>query len=103
MVRDAGATRWRSGAGKRSLLKGLQRSSTCPTITTYGQEFFERGRMHRAVKRIQKPEDLVGTVIFIAARESDFITGASILVNGGHHMYEQTRADVCVKSEGGEL
>ena len=59
--------------------------------------------MHRAVKRIQKPEDLVGTVIFLAARERDFITGASILVNGGYHTYEQTRADVCVKSEGGEL
>jgi len=103
MVRDAGATLWRSGAGKRSSLKGLQRSSNCPTITSYGQEFFERGRRHRALKRIQKPEDLVGTVIFRAARESDFITGASILVDGGHHMYEQTRARVSVKSEGGEL
>lgn len=51
----------------------------------YGQEFFERGRMHRALKCIQKPEDLVGTVIFLAASESDFITGASILVDGGHH------------------
>jgi NAD(P)-dependent dehydrogenase (short-subunit alcohol dehydrogenase family) len=59
--------------------------------------------MHRAVKRIQKPEDLVGTVIVLAARESDFITGAFILVDGGHHMDEQTRADVFVKREGGEL
>ncbi len=41
--------------------------------------------MHRALKCIQKPEDLVGTVIFLAASESDFITGASILVDGGHH------------------
>ena len=51
----------------------------------YGQEFFERGRMQRALQRIQKPEDLVGTVIVLTASASDFITGASILVDGGHH------------------
>jgi len=51
----------------------------------YGQEFFERGRMQRALQRIRKPEDLVGTVIFLAASASNFIPGASIMVDGGHH------------------
>ncbi len=37
----------------------------------------------RMLKRVQKPEDLVGTVIFLASDDSDFITGQTILVDGG--------------------
>ncbi len=57
------------------------------TIAAYGEDFFERGRANKALKRIQKPEDLVGTVIFLSSSDSDFITGAAIGVDGGHHMY----------------
>jgi 3-oxoacyl-[acyl-carrier protein] reductase len=35
------------------------------------------------IKRNQQPEDLVGTVIFLASDDSDFITGQTINVNGG--------------------
>jgi len=37
----------------------------------------------RAFKRMQVPEDMVGTVVFLAGPGSDFITGQSFLVNGG--------------------
>ncbi len=37
----------------------------------------------RIFKRTQLPEDMVGTVVFLAGPGSDFITGQSILVNGG--------------------
>jgi 3-oxoacyl-[acyl-carrier protein] reductase len=37
----------------------------------------------RALKRVEYPEDLVGTVIFLASSDSDFITGQTIAVNGG--------------------
>jgi NAD(P)-dependent dehydrogenase (short-subunit alcohol dehydrogenase family) len=37
----------------------------------------------RAFKRRQVPEDMVGTVIYLAGPGSDFVTGQSILVNGG--------------------
>ena len=40
----------------------------------------------RALKRVEYPEDLVGTVIFLASSESDFITGQTIAVNGGMSM-----------------
>jgi NAD(P)-dependent dehydrogenase (short-subunit alcohol dehydrogenase family) len=40
----------------------------------------------RALKREQEPEDLVGTVIFLCSPESDFMTGQTVLVDGGSAM-----------------
>ena len=37
----------------------------------------------RCFKRDELPEDLTGTVIFLASDDSDFITGQTILVDGG--------------------
>ncbi len=36
-----------------------------------------------ALGREQYPEDLVGTVVFLASADSDFITGQTINVDGG--------------------
>lgn len=38
------------------------------------------------LKRLETPEDLVGIVCFLASDESDFITGQTILVDGGRAM-----------------
>ncbi|HLH78090.1 MAG TPA: SDR family oxidoreductase [Candidatus Binataceae bacterium] len=46
-----------------------------------------RNLRDRAFKRDQVPEDLVGTVIFLASADSDFITGQTILVDGGAMMH----------------
>ncbi len=37
----------------------------------------------RALKRDEVPEDLVGTLIFLASAESDFVTGQTLAVDGG--------------------
>jgi NAD(P)-dependent dehydrogenase (short-subunit alcohol dehydrogenase family) len=37
----------------------------------------------RMLKRAQVPEDLVGTVLFLASDDSDFVTGQTIAVDGG--------------------
>ena len=37
----------------------------------------------RAIKREMVPEDLIGTMLFLATEDSDFITGQSINVDGG--------------------
>ncbi|MFC1948038.1 SDR family NAD(P)-dependent oxidoreductase [Chloroflexota bacterium] len=37
----------------------------------------------RQLKRIEYPEDLTGTAVFLASDDSDFITGQTIVVDGG--------------------
>ncbi|MBK1629837.1 beta-ketoacyl-ACP reductase [Thiohalocapsa halophila] len=37
--------------------------------------------------RLGKPEDIARTVVFLVADTADFITGATVSVNGGQHMY----------------
>lgn len=57
------------------------------TLAAYPYEVFERAAAERCFKRVAQPEDLVGTVIFLASSDSDFITGQAILVDGGARMY----------------
>jgi len=44
-------------------------------------------RKRRCFPRDQYPQDLVGTVIFLASDDSDFMTGQSIGVDGGMNMH----------------
>ncbi len=53
----------------------------------------DRGEQHdlniqkqRAIQRTERPEDLVGTIVFLLSPDADFITGQTILVNGGVFM-----------------
>jgi acetoacetyl-CoA reductase len=39
------------------------------------------------VGRLGKPEDIARTVLFLVADEAGFITGSTLSVNGGQHMY----------------
>jgi NAD(P)-dependent dehydrogenase (short-subunit alcohol dehydrogenase family) len=43
-------------------------------------------RMTRAIPRDEKPEDLVGTVSFLASDDAAFITGQTLVVDGGSAM-----------------
>ena len=37
----------------------------------------------QAIRRYQQPEDVVGLLVFLASRESGFVTGQTILADGG--------------------
>ena len=47
---------------------------------TLSDQFVVAGR---AIKRTQVPEDMIGTILYLAGRGSDFVTGQNIVVNGG--------------------
>ena len=57
------------------------------TVAAAQPEFLEAVRVpmakSRAIQRDQLPEDLVGTVVFLSSAASDFITGQTIVVDGG--------------------
>ncbi|HVB00166.1 MAG TPA: SDR family oxidoreductase [Acidimicrobiales bacterium] len=41
----------------------------------------------RALRRLESPEDIVGAAVFLASNDSDFITGQTIIVDGGSVMH----------------
>jgi 3-oxoacyl-[acyl-carrier protein] reductase len=41
----------------------------------------------RAIKRTEVPEDVVGAAVFLCSTESDFITGQTLVVDGGAQMH----------------
>jgi 3-oxoacyl-[acyl-carrier protein] reductase len=41
----------------------------------------------RALKRVQTPDDLTGAILFFASTDSDFITGQTLVVDGGNCMH----------------
>ncbi|TAK81438.1 MAG: SDR family oxidoreductase [Betaproteobacteria bacterium] len=43
-------------------------------------------RMSRAIQRDEKPEDLVGAVSFLASEDAAFMTGQTVVVDGGSAM-----------------
>ena len=50
---------------------------------TYDDDYIERTAMTRCIKKKEMPEDLAGTVVFLASEDSDMITGQTIVVDGG--------------------
>jgi len=46
-----------------------------------------RAHAERAIQRVETPGDLVGIIAFLASRDSDFIDGQTIVVDGGAFMH----------------
>ena len=47
----------------------------------------ERSMDKRAFRRVETPADIVGTALFLASSDSDFITGQLLVVEGGGVMH----------------
>ena len=69
-----------------SIMPGLTISGPNQEGVTSAEQLADR-RKRRALQRDQYPQDLVGTVIFLASDDSDFMTGQSIVVDGGMNMH----------------
>lgn len=46
-----------------------------------------RTAQQRILKRVEVPEDLVGTLLYLASPASDFLTGQTIVVDGGTYLH----------------
>lgn len=69
-----------------SIMPGLTISGSNQEGVMTPEQLADR-RKRRCIQRDQYPQDLVGTVIFLASDDSDFMTGQSISVDGGMNMH----------------
>ena len=58
-----------------------------PEPTAAALEDYERSASKRMLQRIEKPDDVVGTALYLLSELSAFVTGQSILVNGGANLH----------------
>lgn len=49
----------------------------------WSEDWIERNVESRVLKRRAVPEDIVGAVLFLASRDADFITGQTMVIDGG--------------------
>jgi len=64
-----------------AIAPGLTRTATMASTTA--DAVFEMTRNMQAIKRTQEPADLVGLVSFLAGDDSAFMTGQTLMVDGG--------------------
>ena len=66
---------------------GLTMSEAVEAQRATRAENFRRSTESRALKREEVPEDLVGVVLYLASTDSEFVTGQTLVVNGGSSMH----------------
>jgi 3-oxoacyl-[acyl-carrier protein] reductase len=54
--------------------------------TIMSEEYKERVRKSRPLQKHLYPEDVAGTIAFLAGDDSDMLTGSNIMVTGGSHL-----------------
>jgi NAD(P)-dependent dehydrogenase (short-subunit alcohol dehydrogenase family) len=57
------------------------------TVTDEVRKRREESVDKRIFKRIETPADIVGTALFLASSDSDFVTGQLLVVEGGGIMH----------------
>lgn len=65
------------------ILPGYTASEASKEMPGVTDKLAQGAVMTRALRREEQPEDLVGAAIFLASEDSDFITGQSLIVDGG--------------------
>jgi NAD(P)-dependent dehydrogenase (short-subunit alcohol dehydrogenase family) len=85
MTRGLARELGKDGITVNSLAPGFTLSENVAKQAAHVQQG-ERTRATRAIPRDEKPEDLVGTVSFLASEDAAFLTGQTLVVDGGSAM-----------------
>ena len=62
-------------------------TATSAAVAIFGAAAIGKRSQERAIPRDQQPRDVAGAVLFLASDGADFITGQTLLVDGGGHMH----------------
>ena len=85
MTRGLARELGKDGITVNSLAPGFTLSENVAKDPAHVQQG-ERTRLTRAIQRDETPEDLVGAVSFLASADAAFITGQTLVVDGGSAM-----------------
>lgn len=83
VARELGA----SGIRVNVIAPGLTMSAKLREHPVGGGEIGKAIAAARSIAREELPEDLIGTLIYLASPDSDFVTGQTIVVDGGDAMH----------------
>ena len=87
-IQQGGAGQVQEGAGR-----GITVNAVAPgyvdteMVRAVPKDVLEKIVARIPVGRLGKAEDIARTVLFLVADDADFITGSTLSVNGGQHMY----------------
>ena len=70
-----------TGITVNSIAPGMTASETA--VAARGEEYYKRPVAPQVIDRVAVPDDLVGTLLYLSAPASDFVTGQMIVVDGG--------------------
>ncbi len=71
------------GIRVNAVAPGLTVSEAVRGNPMYPEDYLKISASGRCLKRVELPEDLTGTIVFLASDDSDFITGQTLAVDGG--------------------
>ena len=66
-----------------TIAPGLTVSDGTAENPSYTDDYYKATVNTRCIKKIEMPEDLTGTIVFLSSEDSDMITGQTIVVDGG--------------------
>jgi len=66
-----------------AIAPGLTMSEAVLENGIWSEDWIDRNVASRALRRRALPDDLVGAVIFLASKEADFVTGQTMVIDGG--------------------